>query len=64
MTEPPDLIELLELSGETDVSIIGEEGIVSSHFRVSEAAASALAACGVGANTIWRLRGAKIKRSW
>ena len=59
MSALPDLTKLLELPSEIDASLTGEEGIVPSKFCISEAAASALAAVGIGASQIWKLRGGR-----
>jgi crotonobetainyl-CoA:carnitine CoA-transferase CaiB-like acyl-CoA transferase len=45
-----------------DAEITGADPIIASRFRVGEAAAAALAACGVAASELWALRGGARQR--
>jgi crotonobetainyl-CoA:carnitine CoA-transferase CaiB-like acyl-CoA transferase len=62
MTSQSELTRLLHLAKLPDsdhVEIRGRDPIMPSRFKVGEAAATALAACGVAANTVWTSSGGK-----
>ena len=53
------LLQLTKLSTADTVEIRGRDPVMPSRFKIGEAAATALAACGVAANTIWKASGGK-----
>jgi len=52
----------LEAPDPARVEIVGADPVLATRFRVGEAAAAALAACGLEAAEIWRLRGGRSQR--
>ena len=62
MTSQGDLSRLLQLTklpAADTVDIRGRDPVMPSRFKIGEAAATALAACSVAANTIWTASGGK-----
>ena len=53
------LLELTKLPAADTVEIRGRDPVMPSRFKIGEAAATALAACGVAADTIWTSSGGK-----
>ena len=53
------LLQLTKLPSADAVEIRGRDPVMPSRFKIGEAAAKALAACGVAANTIWTASGGK-----
>ena len=53
------LLQLTKLPTADTVEIRGRDPVMPSRFKIGEAAATALAACGVAANTIWKASGGK-----
>ena len=53
------LLQLTKLPAADTVDIRGRDPVMPSRFKIGEAAATALAACGVAANTIWTASGGK-----
>lgn len=53
------LLQLAKLPDSDSVEMRGRDPIMPSRFRIGEAAATALAACGVAANAIWTSSGGK-----
>ena len=53
------LLQLTKLPAADTVEIRGRDPVMPSRFKIGEAAATALAACGVAANTIWTASGGK-----
>ena len=53
------LLQLTKLPTADTVEIRGRDPVMPSRFKIGEAAAKALAACGVAANTIWTASGGK-----
>ena len=53
------LLQLAKLPDSDSVEMRGRDPIMPSRFRIGEAAATALAACGVAANAIWTSSGGR-----
>mgnify|MGYP001280041319 FL=1 len=56
------LLQLAKLPAADSIEIRGRDPVMPSRFKIGEASATALAACGVAANTIWTASGGKHQR--
>ena len=56
------LLQLAKLPASDSIEIRGRDPVMPSRFKIGEASATALAACGVAANTIWTASGGKHQR--
>jgi len=57
LTQVNQLLETVGLDGASDLTIHGSDPVIPSRFRIGEAAATALAACGEAANRLWMASG-------
>jgi hypothetical protein len=56
-TQVNQLLATVGLDGASDLVIHGSDPVIPSRFRIGEAAATALAACGEVANQLWMASG-------